>query len=251
VERHAPSLERIPDACPCGSGQKFKRCCGSVSPGFPVVPEESAWQLLVEHLTQEELVRFVDDPALPPAALALLAAEMEERALTDPARAALARRFARPEAVDERYEAALDLFFKLKGEAQRMDDFVHWANELDPTWDRSLLGPILERAAAIVRASVARAGPAVQVPWSFWENRPALRLLSRLGYRLDEHDREGDAAVVYEEVLRLNPQDNHGHRSWLVDHYLRKGEDTHPSPSSRPCWPPRWHSPRSNPAGSP
>ena len=429
------------DPCPCGSGRKFKRCCGSVSPGFPVVPEESAWQVLVEHLTAEELVRFANDPALPPAPLALLAAEMGERELASEARAALTRRLERPEALDERFEPALSALFDLEGDARPMVDFVSWAtalaerlprrlkavayrhlvpaavtsreigvahdllhriraltpddpslaplevitllaegdharaserarfwlawlrrrghdeempdavnlleqaardpegaarefravelpfaselakllsaalarplrpyglevfdgdavlarrprgvrdaekawrrvwprakpvlvslavdvpeslirdpepwldvlrkypegfdsldvlddlallagplaDDLDPTWDRALLGPILERAAGVVRASVTRAGPGVRIPWAFLENRPALRLLSRVGFRLDGQGRADEAAAVYEEILGIDPNDNHGHRSWLIDHYLHKGDDT-------------------------
>jgi tetratricopeptide (TPR) repeat protein len=429
------------DPCPCGSGQKFKRCCGSVSAGFPVLPEDDTWRLLVEHLTHDELERFANDPALPPGPVALLAVEMSERGLPDRARTALARRLERPEGLDDRYEAALDVFLDLEGENREIDDFVGWANDLatrlpkrlqpvayrhlvpaavtarqldvahallgriraltpeepslaplevitllaageharasdrarfwlswlrrrgfseempeavelleraardpeqaarefreaelpflgelarvlaraaerpirpyalktvagdvvfdrpprgvpeaekawrrvwpaskpalvsldadlpdsliqkperwldvlrkrpeafdsldvlddlvllagpaaddlDPTWDRALLGPLLDRAAATVRASLADAERGVRLPWGFWENRTALRLLSRLGYRLDEHCLEEDAAAVYEEVLRLNPNDNHGHRTWLVDHYLRKGQNT-------------------------
>jgi tetratricopeptide (TPR) repeat protein len=428
------------DPCPCGSGRKFKRCCGTVSPGFPALPEESTWQVIVEHLTADELERFVNDPALPPQPLALLAAEMRARDLSDAARTALSRRLGRLETLDDRFEAALSVLFDLESDARPIGDFVAWANDLaerlprrlkavayrqlvpaavtareigvakalldriravspddpslaplevitlltageharaserarfwlawlrrhgldeempeavellehttrdpegaarefrevelpfagelaklvsaacarpprpyglevfeedavfarrprgvrdaerawsgvwprrkphlvslaaelpeslaedpepwldvlrkhpeafdsievlddlvllagpaaddlDPTWDEALLGPILERAAAIVRASVVRAGQGLRVPWTFLENRPALRLLSRLGYRLDEHGRADEAAAVYEEVLDLNPSDNHGHRSWLVDHYLRRGDD--------------------------
>ncbi|MCI0546568.1 MAG: hypothetical protein L0027_04730, partial [Candidatus Rokubacteria bacterium] len=35
----------------------------------------------------------------------------------------------------------------------------------------------------------------------------------------------GDAAELFEWVLRLNPSDNQGHRGWLVNHYLRIGDD--------------------------
>ena len=97
--------------------------------------------------------------------------------------------------------------------------------ELDPGWDRTLLAPLLDRSAAIVRASVAAAEGLVRLPWAFLENRPALRLLSRLGHRLDGLGRAGEAAAVYEEILRLNPNDNHGHRTWLINYALRKGDD--------------------------
>jgi tetratricopeptide (TPR) repeat protein len=427
------------DPCPCGSGAKFKRCCGSVSAGFPVVPEEHAWILLTGHLTNQELTRFARDPALPPGPLAAMAVEMRERGDPDTARAVLASRLASPEALDERDEPALDAWLELEGDVREPFDFLSFgralgdrlprrlqpvvlhhlapaaiaarelglasealdrlrtltpddpalgplevtvllsggetsraaerarfwlswfhrrgfdeempeaveflrntardpeqaalefraagpplltelarlvaaasvrpvrpyrlevfegqarfgrppkgvrkveeawqrvwterkpplvaldvelpdslieepepwlalvrerpeafdsldvldglvllagpaAEQLDPGWDAALLGPLVERAAAIVRASVAAAECPVRLPWGFWENRPALRLMSRLGYRLDGLDRTGEAAEVYEEILRLNPNDNHGHRTWLVNHYLRSSD---------------------------
>jgi tetratricopeptide (TPR) repeat protein len=99
------------------------------------------------------------------------------------------------------------------------------AEEVDAEWDGPLLAPLLDRAAAIVRASVGATEGLVRLPWSFLENRPALRVLSRLAYRLDGLGRTDEAAAVYEEVLGLNPNDNHGHRAWLMNHALRRGDD--------------------------
>jgi tetratricopeptide (TPR) repeat protein len=428
------------DPCPCGSGRKWKRCCGLVSVGFPVLPEEETWRLLVEHLSNEELERFVGDPVLPLLPLGLVGAEMQERGLGGRARAPLGLRLALPETLDPRHEAALDVWLDLEGEAREMEDFVAWtadlverlpkslkavayrhllpaaiagrrievahalldevrrlapeepslaplevltllaagdhsraserarfwlswlrrhglledmpeavamlekaahdpaaaarefreeeipflgelarlvekaaerpvrpytaravagevvldrspkdvpeaekawrrawpetkpplvsleadlpdrlfqeperwlavlrkhpaafdsldvlddlvllaspaADEADPTWDGALLAPLLERAAAIVRSSLAGTAPGARLPWGFADNRPALRLLSALGLRLDRLGREDAAADVYREILRLNPNDNHGHREWLVNHDLRRGED--------------------------
>jgi len=64
-----------------------------------------------------------------------------------------------------------------------------------------------------------------RIPWGYLENRPALRLFSRLAYRLAEHEREDEAAAVFEQILLWNPNDNHGHREWLVNHHLRRGDD--------------------------
>ena len=97
-------------------------------------------------------------------------------------------------------------------------------NEEIPGALETFLIPLGERARAIVRASLGD-GAEDQLPWGFLENRPALRLLSLLGYGLDDAGRPDDACVVYEEILALNPTDNHGHRGWLVNHYLRTGAD--------------------------
>ncbi len=95
---------------------------------------------------------------------------------------------------------------------------------VDARVDEWLLAPLLERAVAIVRSSLA-ARPARLVEWGFTDNRSALRLLTQAGLRLDHMNRAGEAAELFEWVLRLNPSDNQGHRGWLVNHYLRTGED--------------------------
>ena len=118
------------DPCPCDSGQKFKRCCGAVSPRFPVVPEDETWALLAGELTSDELARIAGDPVLPPGPLAVLALEMRERGDTDGARAALAARVERAEDLDERDEPVLDLFLDLESDARTMDDFARLALDL-------------------------------------------------------------------------------------------------------------------------
>jgi tetratricopeptide (TPR) repeat protein len=98
------------------------------------------------------------------------------------------------------------------------------ANEEIPGALETFLMPLGERARAIVRASLGDRSDA-QLPWGFLENRPALRTLSLLGYGLDDAGRPDAARVVYEEILALNPTDNHGHRGWLINHYLQTGAD--------------------------
>ena len=88
----------------------------------------------------------------------------------------------------------------------------------------ALLRPLLERAWAIV-AQVLPPDGCRHIPWSRERNRPALRLLFRRYLsQLDEGEPQG-AARTLEALLRLNPQDNHGVRAELMNHYLRGGED--------------------------
>jgi tetratricopeptide (TPR) repeat protein len=88
----------------------------------------------------------------------------------------------------------------------------------------ALLSPLLERAWAIV-ARVLPADAPHHIPWSRERNRPALRLLFRRYLcQMDEGEPQG-AAHTLETLLRLNPQDNHGVRAELMNHYLRVGED--------------------------
>ena len=88
----------------------------------------------------------------------------------------------------------------------------------------ALLRPLLERAWGIVGRALPTDG-SHRIPWSREANRPALRLLFRRYLcQLDEGEPAG-AAHTLETLLRLNPQDNHGARAELMNHYLRSGED--------------------------
>jgi tetratricopeptide (TPR) repeat protein len=81
---------------------------------------------------------------------------------------------------------------------------------------------VTERAAAIVRAAEVAD---VELPWNLAGNRPGLRLLVRRAYDLQH---AGDAAGAREamgELLRLNPNDNHGLREELVTLDLAAGDD--------------------------
>lgn len=88
----------------------------------------------------------------------------------------------------------------------------------------ALLRPLLERAWSIVVQALP-ANSAHYIPWSRERNRPALRLLFRRYLcQMDEGEPQGGAHTL-ETLLRLNPQDNHGVRAELMNHYLRDGED--------------------------
>ncbi len=88
----------------------------------------------------------------------------------------------------------------------------------------ALLRPLVDRAWALVTCTLP---PEVSyhLPWTRERNRPALRLLFRRYLcQLDEGQPQA-AALTLETLLRLNPQDNHGVRAELMNHYLRTGED--------------------------
>ena len=425
------------DPCPCGSGAKFKRCCGRVGPHFPAISAEESRLLLATEATDDELVKLIEDRSLPPELLAVVAHELNERD-PDAADQVLEPWFADPASLDRHHEAALEIWLEIQADVRDAEEFVGfglrlaedltpalrpavwralmpaaiamreirvaedllarlrestpddpalapleismllaagetaraaqrarfwlswlrrrgledemgeawellqktardpeeaareiraieqpylaelanvlvgtsgrpiraypldlrdgaavlnrpaqdvlhaeqaWASvwprrkpalvdldadidasvldepepwlallrqrpealdsldvlddlvflasagaDLDPGWDKPVLSPLLDRAAAIVRASAA-AAPGCRLPWCHLENRPGLRLLSHLGLQLEVRGLRDAAAAVLEEVMALNPGDNHGHRTWLIDHYLRSGAE--------------------------
>ena len=85
--------------------------------------------------------------------------------------------------------------------------------------------PLLERATAIVEQAVSDLEHPL-LRWSRTENRDGLRSLYRL-YSLTRHGREDlmEAERLAFELLRLNPQDNHGLRAELMNDLLRRGQN--------------------------
>lgn len=93
-----------------------------------------------------------------------------------------------------------------------------------PWISHALLGPLIERAWLILQ-QVLEPDTVRCLPWSRRSNRPLLRLLFRRYLCQLQEGRPAAAIHTLETLLRLNPQDNHGARAELMNHYLRDGED--------------------------
>lgn len=90
--------------------------------------------------------------------------------------------------------------------------------------DELLLEPLLRRAQTIIRSAVG-ADEDVRLAWVCMENRPALRCLVNLAF-LEERRGNGRAMLdIAEQVLALNPDDNHGLRNMIINDRLRRGDD--------------------------
>lgn len=107
-----------------------------------------------------------------------------------------------------------------------LDDIIsivysHPANET-PFGPLRDMGPLLERAHDIILNAGVPADK--NLPWVMPENRPALRLLSHL-IHMSEGTDETRSEKLMEEYLALNPSDNHGFRSVLINSYLKSGRN--------------------------
>ena len=91
----------------------------------------------------------------------------------------------------------------------------------DSQWtDRTVLEPILARAWRMIEAAM-QAGPAdAVIPWGIVDNRPALRLAVGYYFVLHRLARFDDAMKACAQLLRWNPDDNHGLRTALINIYL-------------------------------
>jgi tetratricopeptide (TPR) repeat protein len=106
-----------------------------------------------------------------------------------------------------------------------LDDLALAVDSADIMGAEHLLLPIQERACALLRLVLAtNQAEQCRLPWAFLENRPALRLVVALIYRLRDRRRLDDAQALAEWMLfTLNPNDNHGLREDLAHLYLERG----------------------------
>lgn len=91
----------------------------------------------------------------------------------------------------------------------------------------AMQAPLVERGVRILRQAVEKAGPSgdLRLPWVDAGNRPALRCLARAQYLAVEQKNVEQARTLAELLLALNPGDNHGVRTALMNAHLRAGDD--------------------------
>lgn len=90
-----------------------------------------------------------------------------------------------------------------------------------PWYYERVLQPLFSRVHAILD----RAGDARPLPWIHPENRNLLRPLAQEVYYLEEFGDPSQAVAAMEQLLRLNPNDNHGYRALLANSWLHNSEN--------------------------
>ena len=112
-----------------------------------------------------------------------------------------------------------------------LDDLAT-AVELHPMCDsmsfrEAMQTPLVERGARIVRQAVVEAGTPGdrRLQWADARNRPGLRCLARAQSLAMQRGDNERARAHAELLLALNPGDNHGMRTSLMNLYLRTGQD--------------------------
>ncbi|MCZ0942012.1 MAG: hypothetical protein OXJ53_03025 [Gammaproteobacteria bacterium] len=91
----------------------------------------------------------------------------------------------------------------------------------------AMQAPLVERGVLILRQAVEEASPSgdLRLPWVDAGNRPALRCLARAQSLAMEQEDVERARDLAELLLALNPGDNHGTRSPLMNIHLRAGHN--------------------------
>ncbi|MFV8836426.1 hypothetical protein ACNSTU_15800 [Aquisalimonas sp. APHAB1-3] len=95
------------------------------------------------------------------------------------------------------------------------------------SFETTVAAPLMDRVYAIVSAAThAGPEPGPHLPWIDLRNRPVLRTLVRRWNHLLDEGRTIDARLQGDQLLALNPDDNHGIRGPMVVDALHAGTDT-------------------------
>jgi tetratricopeptide (TPR) repeat protein len=132
--RPLPRPERN-EPCPCGSGAKYKKCCGIVGSDIPFreLDPEFVWTVAAERLPLERIEELAAGGKIPRASVGDVATRFLDAGNADAALALVAPLFEHePERLDERDAAALDVLLEAYGElglvAER-EDAIEYLNE--------------------------------------------------------------------------------------------------------------------------
>jgi tetratricopeptide (TPR) repeat protein len=96
---------------------------------------------------------------------------------------------------------------------------------LQPWLVEKFLLPILTRANQILEQTLETADTPLILEWLVLENRPALRSLARM-VQMAEYRRDDAQAIEYaKRLLALNPMDNHGVRTLVMNYLLQQNKN--------------------------
>jgi tetratricopeptide (TPR) repeat protein len=114
-ERNAP--------CPCGSGQKHKKCCGATAGGPLELPfqAEDVWALVLSRMPEAEVAQLAADRRVPRALLPGIAERLIDFGGAETALSLLEPLFEEPERLDERDADTLDALIEAY-DALRLDE---------------------------------------------------------------------------------------------------------------------------------
>jgi tetratricopeptide (TPR) repeat protein len=122
----------------------------------------------------------------------------------------------------QRYPESFDSLSILEDILQLLD--LH-PNRMMPGFIECVQGRTMERALTIIRQITATLPPDGHLPWIVLENRPFHRILYMHGLELLQNGEMEGFFAVAEDILKVNPGDNHGIRATLVNCYLRAGRN--------------------------
>ena len=140
------------DACPCGSGKKYKKCCAEWAEGAPALDAEGVWMLVAEELPLEQVEAMGVSGRVPRPILGDVATGLLDNGDAARALALVRPLFERPERLDERDSAALNTLLEayeaLDLQEERWEEAERLARDLRPPL-RAVLWENLARTYAV------------------------------------------------------------------------------------------------------
>jgi len=109
---------------------------------------------------------------------------------------------------------------ELGGSITVIDDLIQAVCDLETPNPMLSFEPLLAMAMLQIKLLLPM-HPKSEVKWAVMDNRPALRVLGFLASTMIEMGEHETAVEMMEWLLRLNPNDNQGFRSEVVNAYLR------------------------------
>ncbi|TLS77565.1 hypothetical protein FE236_02870 [Mariprofundus erugo] len=113
---------------------------------------------------------------------------------------------------------------QLAGSINVIDDLIGAVYDLDTPNPRAVFQPLVMLAMLQIKALLPMV-PQQPFAWAALENRPALRVLGFLADTMEELDSDKESLEIREWLLRLNPNDNQGMRSLVINRYLQLGRN--------------------------
>jgi len=109
-----------------------------------------------------------------------------------------------------------------------LDDLIELLS-LHPNWgapgfNSAVYEPVMDRALSIIDHILEFVAEGY-LPWLVDANRPLLRTLVRHAFDFEDNDEDDRMMATFERLLRVNPDDNHGFRTGLINHYLQADLD--------------------------
>lgn len=104
------------DPCPCGSGAKYKKCCGEWASGVPALDPELLWVFVIQELSLERVEELGASGRVPRPIAGEIATGLLDEGDAERALALVQPLFERPDRLDERDGAALNVLLEAHDE---------------------------------------------------------------------------------------------------------------------------------------
>lgn len=216
------------DPCPCGSGAKYKKCCGEWAGGVPALDPELLWVFVIQELSLEQVEELGQSGRVPRPIAGEIAAGLLDEGDTERALALVQPLFDRPDRLDERDGAALNVLLEAHDELELVEEKQELVDRLSKQLKpllRAVLWENLVRSHAL-EGEMKEAWEALEKARKDDPESPALGPLEVSLLLAEGRTQEaGERARFFRERYRRNPGDLSEAGLELLDKVAHDPED--------------------------